>query len=387
LACAIAVARKGYKVQVVEQREDDTEAGAGLQLSPNASHILLDWGLGPALAREAVAPTELVIRRWAEPRGYARMPLNTADAASPAPFWVMLRADLHAILRREAMNQPNVTYQKGWTLEHIKHQGNDLIPCFTNGLESIEIPALCIIGADGQRSMTRKLMGDARDLDPPVWEAWRTVIPADTQPDFIRATTTNLWLGRKSHAVHYPVAASRGINLVVIRRTSHAAEGWNRTGDPALLKDIAASAAPTLRVLMAAAPQWSVWTLRDRAPSAILAKDRLALVGDAAHPCLPFLAQGAAMAIEDAAVLADCLPEATHAEAKSIERSLRRYAQQRASRVAKVFSTARSNAYVYHLPKPLAWFRDRRMAQLGADGMRQRYSWLYDWRVAPKALD
>jgi salicylate hydroxylase len=96
LSCAIAVARKGYNVLVAERREDNDEAGAGLQLSPNASHILISWGLGPALARDAVAPTELAIRRWAEPRAYARMPLNTKDTTSLAPFWVLLRADLHA---------------------------------------------------------------------------------------------------------------------------------------------------------------------------------------------------------------------------------------------------------------------------------------------------
>jgi salicylate hydroxylase len=372
---------------VVERREDDDESGAGLQLSPNASHILINWGMGPALAREAVAPTELAIRRWAEPRAYARMPLNASETGSLAPFWVMMRADLHRALRREALAQPNVTYQKGWTLERLKQVGSDLIPVFTTTNETVEIKALCVIGADGQRSQTRKLMGDARDLDSPEWEAWRTVLPADNQPDFIRAATSNLWLGRNSHAVHYPVAAGRSINLVVVRRATQASEGWNRSGDPALLETIASEAAPTLRDLMAAAPQWSVWTLRDRAPAASLAKGHMALVGDAAHPLLPFLAQGAAMAIEDAAVLADCLPESANLSAGAIEQGLRRYADRRAARVSKVYAAARSNASVYHLPTALAWFRDRRMAQLGADGMRQRYSWLYDWRIAAKGID
>jgi salicylate hydroxylase len=262
-----------------------------------------------------------------------------------------------------------------------------LILHFKTEKNPVEIPALCVIGADGQRSTTRKLMGDAHDLDRPGWEAWRTLIPAESQPDFIRAATSNLWLGRNAHAVHYPVAAGRQINLVVIRRTLQAAEGWSRSGDPAMLESIASTAAPTLRDLMAAAPQWSVWTLRDRSPSACLAKGCMALVGDAAHPLLPFLAQGAALAIEDTAVLANCLPAVDDASTASIAQGLRRYGDQRARRISKVFSTARSNASVYHMPPLLAWFRDRRMTQLGPDGMRQRFSWLYDWRIAPKGID
>ncbi len=372
---------------MAERREDADETGAGLQLSPNASHILINWGLGPALARNAVAPTDLAIRRWGEPRAIIRMPLNKPDSESLAPFWVMLRADLHAALHREVQSHPKIIYRKGWALERIKQSGNGLILHFNTGNDPVEMSALCVIGADGQRSTTRKLTGDARDLDTPGWEAWRTLIPADTQPDFIRAATNNLWLGRNSHAVHYPVAAGRSINLVVVRRAKQVAEGWSRTGDPAVLETIAREAAPTLRDLMASAPQWSVWTLRDRSPAALIAKGRMALVGDAAHPLLPFLAQGAALSIEDAAVLADCMPPVEDARATTIEQGLRRYADQRAARVRKVYATARTNASIYHMPAPLAWFRDRRMAQLGPDGMRQRYSWLYDWRIASKGID
>ncbi|MGL4634855.1 MAG: FAD-dependent monooxygenase [Beijerinckiaceae bacterium] len=386
LSAAIALARSGYAVVVSERRQDNEEIGAGLQLSPNASHILIEWGLGPALARYAVAPTELAIRRWAEPRAYARMPLNQQDTGATAPFWVMMRADLHAEVRRAASSNPNITLHTGWSLERIKQDGKHVIACFSTGSETVEIPTLCLIGADGQHSSTRRLMGDARNLDSPGWEAWRTVIPAQDQPDFIRAATTNLWLGRHSHAVHYPVAGGSAINLVVIRRANEGAEGWSRVGDASMLDALAQSAAPTLRDLMAAAPSWSVWTLRDRTPSPYLAKGRMALIGDAAHPVLPFLAQGAAMAIEDAAVLANCLPLAENLQDNAIEPALKAYARQRAARVAKVHAAARSNASVYHLPQALAWFRDRRMAQLGPDGMRQRYSWLYDWRIPPKGI-
>jgi salicylate hydroxylase len=383
LSTALALAKKNHRVLIVEQRTDSIEAGAGLQLSPNASHILIDWGLGPSLARTAVAPTELAIRRWGEPRAFARMPFNTNDHSQKtvAPFWVMLRADLHSTLKAAVLREPLIEMRHGLSLERFVDDGKALTLRFNAEAETIEIKTLCVIGADGQRSSFRRILGDARDLETPGWEAWRTLIPAETAPDFIRAATTNLWLGRDSHAVHYPVAAGKLINLVVIRKSANAESGWNRQADPALLQPLIQKAAPTLRDLMTSAPEWSVWTLHDRATSPYFAKGAAALVGDAAHPLMPFLAQGAAMAIEDAAVLAEALPGYDAFNRPSIEAGLKAFVAKRAPRVREVFKAARANALSYHLPTPLAWVRDKRMAQLGPDGMRQRYTWLYDWRL------
>jgi salicylate hydroxylase len=303
--------------------------------------------------------------------------------ADNAPFWVMLRADLHAALKSAVLRDPAIDFREGWTLERFRDDEKKLRINLQNGRESFETEALCLIGADGQQSQVRRLLGDARDLDRPGWEAWRTLIPAETTPDFIRAATTNLWLGRNSHAVHYPVAGGKLINLVVIRRSEETDANWSRVGDPGRLADLAALAAPTLRDLMAQAPSWAVWTLRDRMPSPFLAKGSVALIGDAAHPVLPFLAQGAAISIEDAAVLADCLPPGTENDRAAVRKGLARYAGIRSNRVMRVYKAARANAFNYHLPRPMAWLRDRRMAQLGPDGMRQRFSWLYDWRMDP----
>jgi salicylate hydroxylase len=360
------------------------EAGAGLQLSPNASHILLRWGLGPSLATTAVAPTDLSIRRWGEPRAYASMPL--AGGSDGAPFWVTWRADLHDALKQAVMRLPDVTYREGDMLERLTETESGLTLRFNRGAETLDIQTQCLIGADGQRSTVRRLLGDARDLDTPGWEAWRTLIPADKTLDFIRAAKTNLWLGQNAHAVHYPVAAGKFINLVIIRRSTERAEGWHRKGDPAALAPTLSTAASTLRDLALHAPDWSVWTLHDRAPSPYLSKGVAALVGDAAHPVLPFLAQGAALAIEDAEVLAASLPSSAKLNPTAIRNGLKHYAEARSRRVTQIFKAARSNAFTYHLGRPMAWLRDRRMQQLGADGMRQRYSWLYDWRSPAEGL-
>jgi salicylate hydroxylase len=176
------------------------------------------------------------------------------------------------------------------------------------------------------------------------------------------------------------VSAGKLINLVVIRKALSAHDGWGQQGDPSKLADIKAVAAPTLRDLISSARQWSVWSLKDRAVSPYTAKGMAVLTGDAAHPVLPFLAQGAAMAIEDAAILAHCLPSPQSFNKDNITKGLKNYAAQRTPRVHKVYKAARSNAFAYHLSPTFAWFRDRRMASLGADGMQQRYEWLYDWR-------
>jgi salicylate hydroxylase len=379
LSVAIALSRRGWPVLLAEKRTDAIEAGAGIQLSPNASRILIGWGLGPSLARNAVAPSALAIRRWEQPRAFQRMSMNGEPGA---PFWVTLRADLHAALRAAAEADPLITLLDGRSFTGLATREASVHAIVEANGDRQTIEAAFLIGADGQRSIVRKLMGDARDLDAPGWEAWRTLIPAESVSDFARATETNLWLAKNAHAVHYPVAAGRLVNLVVIACSAERGEGWDRIGDPALLAPIMKLAAGPLRELAAASPQWSRWTLRDRAPSPFLAKELTVLVGDAAHPLLPFLAQGAAMAIEDAAVLAAMLPNAdADASPFVLRQALQGYAASRARRIAMVHAGARANARNYHLAGPLAWLRDQRIVMLGSDGMRRRYSWLYDWRA------
>ena len=378
LSSAIALARKGHKVVVTERRISGEETGAGIQLSPNASHILLQWGLTSSLSHVAVAPKGLAIRRWNEPRAYAQMPMK--PQADGAPFWAILRADLHRALRDAAIRNPLISINEGWEFLRLRTDGSQSQVTFDVSGETKSLITHCVVGADGQYSATRRALGDARDLDASGWEAWRTLIPAKNTLDFIREATTNLWLGQECHAVHYPVDGGRLINLVVIRKNSSTFNGWGQKGDSIKLGDIKASAAPTLRDLIELAPEWSVWTLRDRAPSPYTAKGCSVLVGDAAHPILPFLAQGAALAIEDAAVLAHCLPAPDDFSHKTIVKGIKNYASYRSGRVHRVYKGARSNAFSYHLPPILAWFRDKRLASLGADGMQKRYEWLYSWR-------
>lgn len=382
LTAAIALARAGVEVLVVEKRGGFGEAGAGIQLSPNATSVLAALGLGPAVSREAIAPRRLDIRRFGEPRAFAGMAMQEQPEVDVAPFWCLSRRDLHTALLDQARMLPGIRLMVGRAVAALASRPDGINVTLENERgQRDEIDASALIGADGLWSAVRGLTGDRSEPRFLGYEAWRTLIPATEVENFVRAPHVNLWLGQRGHAVHYPVSAAKQINLVLIRKGQDQSEGWSRAGDAAALSDLKAAAAPPLRTLIEAAPGWQVWSLFDRAP-AHMAQGRVALIGDAAHPVLPFLAQGAGLAIEDAGVLAQVLPPALAGGAEgAVDAALKRFARLRASRVARVQETARGNGRMYHAGFPMAFARDLALKQFGDAGMRKRYGWLYGWRL------
>uniref|UniRef100_UPI002C31C09A FAD-dependent monooxygenase n=1 Tax=Enterovirga sp. TaxID=2026350 RepID=UPI002C31C09A len=187
-----------------------------------------------------------------------------------------------------------------------------------------------------------------------------------------------LWLGRGGNVVLYPVAAARALNLVVVARRRMPEEGWSREADPGEIARALADAEPNLRQLAAGAPGWSAWSLFEHS-ARILARGRIALAGDAGHPVLPFLAQGGALAIEDAAQLAALLGE----DAAQVPAALRAYETARLPRVRRVQEAAARNGRAYHAGGLVALARDAVMRRLGPEGMRERHAWLYGW-TAPE---
>jgi salicylate hydroxylase len=375
LTAAIALARRGFAVTVTEKRTGFGETGAGIQITPNAGRVLDALDLRLPLKRAAVTSERLVVRRWRDGKTLAEMPmsLNGTDT----PFRALRRTDLHTVLLDAARSLPRIRLTVGRGLSDVQQNDDGVIATLvTESGQSETISALALIGADGLWSRTRELTGDKAPPAFTGYEAWRTLIPAPERP----AGQVTLHLGTNHHAVHYPVTGGREINLVLIRAAQEAREGWSRDGEPGLPARETAGAAPALRKLVAEAPTWQVWSLFDRPPAA-MAKGRIALLGDAAHPVLPFLAQGAALAIEDAAVLAREL--ATHLEtdgASAVPAALKAYAKTRQARAARIQAASRANARNYHVGPPWSWGRNLAMKQLGPQGMRSRYDWLYEWR-------
>jgi salicylate hydroxylase len=375
LTAALALARKGFSVTLIERRTGFSELGAGIQLSPNASRILIKLGLSGALGRSATWPERMDIRHWSQPRTFATADFRFGAQRFGAPFWMIRRADLQTALIDAVRGQSGITLMVGRTLTGASQTQTGVTITLENTRGEPEtLSADVAVGADGLWSRTRALVGL---MQPPAftgYEAWRTLVPTAGLPNFLKAPAIGLWLGKDCHAVHYPVAQGQMLNLVVIRRAVMAREGWETTG--AEPPNLSAKAAPALADLIRKAPDWGVWSLYD-APASRMAYGRIALLGDAAHPILPFLAQGAALAIEDAQTLADSLALTQGTEQASVSDALKFYSLGRQKRARHVRQGARDNGRAYHMGPVMSIARDFMIKRLGPEGMISRYDWLY----------
>jgi salicylate hydroxylase len=375
LTAALALNARGHEVTLIERRTGFGETGAGIQLSPNASRILIDLGLESALRRAAGEPARVVIRDLASARPIGEVALGDfMQRRFGAPYYVLQRAALHTILLDAVRGRAGVRLLVGRTAIAFA-DGRDRASVTVEGAGgAVEtLAADVIVGADGLWSATRAAVGDRRRPTYRGVAAWRATIPREAAPPELQGNETGLWLGRTGHVVHYPVDNGQLLNIVALERRAEPVEGWSAPGEPAALLRSFVSAAPLLSALLQMPCEWLRWSLFDlRAKT--LAGGRVALIGDAAHPVLPFLAQGGALAIEDAAVLAAAL---AHGEPRA---ALTAYAASRLARVRRVQKEARRNGRIYHAGPLLALGRDLVMRRLGPDGMAERYAWLYGWR-------
>ena len=378
LTAALALARNGFRVVVLEQAERLEETGAGLQLSPNATRILINLGLENRLRPLAVAPAALRVLSAATGREIVRMPLGDAEHRYGAPFWVIHRGDLQAALAAAVARQLDITVKLGQSVEDFVAYPNGVTVSARGKAGTTEERGVAFLAADGLWSLVRKRIGHG---EPPRFSgraAWRGLIPArEVAPEF-REPMVHLWLGRDAHLVHYPVKAGRVINVVVITADDRSAPGWS---EPASRVDLVAHLpaeawAPPARALIRLPEAWLKWALYDRQPIRRWSMGPVALLGDAAHPMLPFLAQGAAMAIEDAAVAAQCLAR----QPSDAAGALRTYCAIRRGRTRKVQYAAARNGARYHLAGPSSWLRDTAMRAMGGKHLLQHYDWIYDWR-------
>ena len=379
LTAALVLARAGHAVTILERREDFSERGAGLQISPNASRILLDLGLGPALRGVVGEPDRVVVRSARSGREIGSVAQGAyMRERYGAPAWVIQRSDLQAILLDAVRGLGAVELLTGRNVEGVgSTPGAASLTLAGAGSRSIAFDA--VIGADGLWSQVRGAVGAADPLAYRGYVAWRATVDRRDAPEGLAADATGLWLEPGGHVVHYPIAGGRLVNIVVIERRREPVEGWSAPGDRDLIRARFAGAAPALRELVAAPERWLLWSLYDR-PVETLARGRIALLGDAGHPVLPFLAQGAALAIEDAAVLGATLA------ADDVPGSLEAYGDRRGPRVRRVQREARRNGRIYHASGAVALGRDLVIRGLGPRRMTRRYDWLYGFTPPGAAL-
>ncbi|MDP4023962.1 FAD-dependent monooxygenase [Methylobacterium sp. NEAU 140] len=374
LAAALALSDAGHAVTVIERRTGFSEVGAGIQLSPNASRILLELGLGAALRRAASEPTGVEVRALASGRRIGGVTLGAAARTRfGAPYYVVHRADLQTLLLDALRARPAIRLMMGRSVTGLAETPERADLTLESGTGAQTLSFDLVVGADGLRSRLRGHL-DPAPLRPGRAAAWRALVPREAAPPECAGPATGLWLGRGRHVVHYPIRDGAFVNVVAVVPEAVGDEDWGRLGEPAVLRGHLRDCAAPMRALLAVPDSWLVWSLADRAVARPLARGRVALLGDAGHPMLPYLAQGAALAIEDAAVLRRHL-----AEAADVPTALAAYAAARAPRARRVQRAARANGRTYHAGPLLGLARDAVMGRLGPDGMRDRYAWLYGW--------
>lgn len=379
LTVALALAAKGFRVTVLEKAPRLEETGAGIQLTPNATHILLGLGLEGLLRPDAVVPEAISIRKARNGAEIARVPLGASAAERfGAPYWVIHRADLQAALLEAVRGNPDIALNFGCEVVDFAAHAHGVTILARRDRAIDNERGIALICADGLWSPLRKVLGNRT---PPRFarrSAWRAVIPAHAAAPDLREPMIHLWLGHNAHLVHYPVKGGSLINVVAIMRDGRENQGWSAAGERAdLLQRFSRwSWSAGARALLGTADRWLTWSLYDGPPLRHWGAGPVTLLGDAAHAALPFLAQGAAMAIEDAAVLADCMAHNPNDPAAA----MRRYEAIRRPRTARAQNAARKNASLYHMGWPQAAARNMVMRGQSGDSLLRRYGWIYGWR-------
>ena len=361
LTAALCLAKRGHEVTVFEQASTLGEVGAGIQLSPNCTRVLHDLGLERQIRATAFLPEAIQLRHWRNGGIIGQSALGEdAVRRYGFPYYHAHRADLLSVLVEAARRVPNIQLLCDAEARCFKQSGSRATLSTTGGDHDGEV----LIGADGIHSTIRAgLWGDDRTRFTGC-VAWRALVPTDRLPDGLIRPMATAWWGPGGHFVHYYVRRGELVNCVgVIEKAGWEVESWTERGDHAEFAADFAGWHGGIRRLIDHADNNSLfkWALHDREPMPRWGERRVTLLGDACHPTLPFMAQGAAMAIEDAAVLAGCLADSTDVPA-----ALQRYERLRRDRTARVQHGSRRNATLFHLAGIKAWLRNRVTGRVAA---------------------
>lgn len=364
LTAALCLAAQGHVVQVFEQAPVIAEAGAGIQLSPNATCVLFHLGLQSQLASVAFIPQRTEIRDWRSGRLISSNVLgDTIREQYGFPYLHVHRGDLIGVLEQAVRRESRITLHVGRRVDTVRQDGNAV----SIVADDKSIDADILIGADGIRSVVREALFGPERATFTGNVAWRMLIPVSDLPADLVPPVAGVWWGPGRHFVHYYVRRGALVNCVcVVEQDGWTVESWTEPGNPEELRDAFAGWHPTIQTLIGAARRGSLfkWALFDRPPMPAWSHGRITLLGDACHPTLPFMAQGAAMAIEDSAVLAACVTQGgvtqggVH-QGGDVPAALEHYAQLRRTRTAGIQLGSRRNATVFHLSGVKAWLRDR----------------------------
>jgi salicylate hydroxylase len=371
LAAAYALARKGFAVRVLEQAPEFKELGAGIQLGPNVFRALDRLGLTEAMFEDAWRPPAQEMRDALTGDLVTRIPLGEEFVAKFGyPYGVTHRADIHGVFLRACQGSNQISLENNQRVDDFEDDGETVTVTLQSG-ERVKGRAL--IGCDGMWSRVReKIVGDGK---PRVSGhiAYRAVLRREDVPDDLWRPEVILWAGPRTHFVHYPLRRGTLYNLVAVFHSDRYVEGWNEEANPDELWAHFKGQRPEVLRLLERIETWRMWVLCDREPIKEWTQGRTTLLGDAAHPMLQYLAQGACMATEDAVWLA----EMAAAEPGDLPAAFRAYQRQRYLRTGQVQIMARVYGEFYHARGVAAELRNQMLAGRTPQQSYDGIGWLY----------
>ncbi len=374
LAAALALVRRGFSVKVLEQAPEIGEIGAGIQLGPNAFHAFDALGIGEKARSRAVYTDEMVMHDALDEFLVGRIPTGEAFRKRFGnPYAVIHRVDVHLSLLEGAQETGKVEFLTSTRAERIEQDDDSVTVHDQNG------NAYCgqaLIGADGVRSVVRaKYVGDPPRVSGHV--VYRAVVDRKDFPADLQWNAASIWVGPNCHLVHYPLRGGEQYNVVVTFH-SRDKEEWGVTdGSPEEVQSYFQGICPRARQLIELPRSWKRWATADREPIGQWTFGRTTLLGDAAHPTLQYLAQGACMALEDAVTLG----EALRVNNNDFEKAFDRYQRSRVARTARIVLSAREMGRIFHAEGVERLVRNELWKGRSAERFYDAMEWLYGWRV------
>ncbi|AGK56256.1 FAD-binding monooxygenase protein [Hyphomicrobium denitrificans 1NES1] len=375
IATALALSEHGIASEVYERRAAFPEEGAGIQIGPNGTRILQRLGVAELLESRAATPDALSVREGKTGHELTRLPLGTWIAERHGtPYWTAHRKDLHWALRERAEATPLIELRTGVEIVSFATQNESVRATSSDG-EILNASAL--VCADGLWSNLRNEVASGAGPQPVGKAAFRCVIPADDLVAELTPNAVHIWLAPGAHVVHYPVNAGRDIALIVVADDPLRDPGWDTSASAETVREKVCNFAHPLQALVAKADDWRCWSLYTMSPLDRWSNGRAVLLGDAAHPVLPFLAQGAVLALEDAMMLAASLDDGRN----NIESSLRSYELARRPRARRVAEASQQNGRIYHMAGAAGLARNMTMRLAPPARVMAGFDWLYGWRL------
>jgi salicylate hydroxylase len=372
LAACLALSQLGFAVTVIEQAAHIGEIGAGIQLGPNAFTAMDALGAGERLRRRAVYVDRLVMMDALDESEVACVPLGEPFRERFGDAYAVIhRADIHLSILEEVQRAPNVTFITSTRITDV-----DVGPAAVRVIDADGNvrSGVALVGADGVKSVVRQaLVGDTHRVSGHV--VYRAVVPRDDMPADLRWNAAALWAGPNCHLVHYPLRGGEQYNLVVTFHSREREEWGVREGSQAEVLSYFEGIAPRPRQLLDRPTSWKRWATADRDPVDRWGRGRATLLGDAAHPMLQYMAQGACMALEDAVTLR----EAITACDMEIEAGLRLYESRRIVRTARVVYASREMGRIYHARGVERLVRNSLWKDRTPERHYDALEWLYGW--------